>query len=113
MDMEKEHEHAKGHACSMCETGTASGGCCSGFSRGGHGHCFVRFIIVIALLAIVFSAGVSFGERRAYEFGGGWHGAGMMRGYGLRFNDGTLVPMMGGWFQYQATGTPAASSAKK
>ena len=73
MEDKNKNENAENCNCIMCR------------ARGGHRHSFIRFILLLVIIAIVFSLGVKIGELKS-EFGGS---------YGFHMNRGYMMyPMM-------------------
>jgi hypothetical protein len=59
-------------SCGMCQ------GKCCGQWHGGHRHFFLRWILGLIILGIVFGLGVKIGEFKSEVYGGNYNGYGRM-----------------------------------
>ena len=103
MEHTNHHEHHNDHGC--CSSGSSCVGHCGGK------HVILRWVLGVAILAIVFSVGVKIVEFKNSIEGGGYYGGFgrhqmMWGGYGDPNNYYSVPPMMRGRYtQGSGSGT--------
>ncbi|MEK7195305.1 MAG: hypothetical protein AAB655_01265 [Patescibacteria group bacterium] len=104
----EDNKKDEGQKCPVCHGMHGHLGC---WGYGGHGrHFLLRIIIMLAIIALVFSVGVKLGELKSY-FGGGYYGNLMMRGYGGNFDQYYQGYPMGPWMMYGGSGWQPATTS--